>query len=720
MKNISIVVDKGRFASIEIAARAEHVIDWWDELNPDAAVSTLCFAAVELRNHLCAATGLNPGDEGNFPLTTELPQADAIVIGLAGTIPLAAQYDGKLDGLSNESYSINTIKSGEISYLTLTGKGREGALYAVYSFLEALGFRWFGTGKQGAHIPSIENFCIPQLDITESPSFKTRGCYSELIDDSDADFVEWLGRNRINFAYLDKIHDPYALKKRGVRLCVGGHEMLERFLNPHHRYPYRHEIFGGDGPVDPYPISGEYLGDADGNGELSYYEAHPEWFGLVNGKRSDNIGLAGHEGAGDNYCTSNEDATAELCKNVVNCLVSGDLRMTDYLNFWMLDNGKWCSCDKCKASGNYSHRLALVVYALSKAIKAAVADGRLKRKIKVLYPAYHETLPIPDKALPDDFDYEHCVVTYFPIERCYVHTIDDPACTETNQELMESYRQWTTDADRTYRGEIVLGEYYNVSSFAACPIMNIENMKRDIPFYYSTGVRHMYYMHWTALNWGQQSLTNYQFSKMLWNHQLDADALVAEFYQLFYGTAAGKMEEFYTTLERAGRNMKYFKHYQYNKGVRHSLAHKLNNDIPELFPLKHMRYDSVNDDPNAGLSVVQTVELFDKCRMQLDAAILLTSDKLVAARLIEDDMRFSYGHDMVRYLYYMSRTNILRHKGEPELARAAFGHARVYAERLEAMTKPLEKLGRFEHLRNGLGATWCRDAYLNYLKIYGL
>lgn len=730
MYNIGIIVNKGRFNSVAEAANAEGLVNWWDDRDQDAVVCTECFAAMELRKHLCKLTGVEEMDENNFRFNDDdsLPGGSAILVGNKHSNKIISSLWGGFlphknnnsEEVSQEGFYIRTLIHEGRNLILLEGNSRVGTLYAVYSFMESLGVRWFGLGEKGLHCNVNDSFEIPQLNYSDYPWFKTRGSYSEIVDDTNEELIDWLTRNRVNFAFFDKIMNPYNLKKRGINICTGGHNIQDQFLNPHNEYPYKHMIYGGDGKSeDPYAVSKEYLGDTDENGILTYFEAHPEWFGMMDGKRSSNVGNGGREGFGDNYCTSNEDATQELCKNIVNSLISGRLSKTDYINVWLLDNGKWCTCEKCESMGNYSYKLAMIIYTLSKTIDAARVEGRLKRNIKILYPAYHETLPIPDHPLPEDFDYENCIITYFPIERCYVHDIDDPACTETNQELIETYTSWTIDPERTYKGEIFVGEYYNVSSFASCPVPNMKKMKHDIPFYYSTGTRHMYYMHMTALNWGTLTLTNYQFQKMLWNPGIDVDQLLDEYYNMYYGKIAVQMKEFYETLEAATRNMKYYKHYQYHKGVRHSLANKLTNDVKDLFPLKHMQYNTVLNDGNAGISVVETVEMFKECRKLIDAALVLADSEPLIGRVLEDEMRFTYGEDMVLYFYYMTRTNLFRWNGQQSLAKRSFERARFFAEKLEKNTEAVAGLLRFDNMKNGLNATWCREAYLNYLKIYG-
>ncbi|WP_135555136.1 DUF4838 domain-containing protein [Paenibacillus cymbidii] len=720
-----IVVNKGRFATVPEAAFAEREVDWSDESNPDAAACTACFAAVELRRHLCRLTGADALDERHFPfldMDSPVPEeaTDRILVGgPAHNTRTRRLFElHRLDRreewtqLPGEGYWVLTLEEEGRRSLLLAGTCRVGTLYAVYAFLETLGFRWFGLGDIGAVNPPVAPFVVPPRDFADFPRFRTRGIYSEHIDDSSEELTDWLGRNRINFAFLDRVHEPHKLKKRGVRICAGGHNILSRYLNPHRPYPY---------PLaeDPYSVSPEYRSGMEGDGIPTYFEAHPEWFGLVDGKRSDNVGEGEEEGCGDNYCTTNEDATTELCKNVVQDLIDGEWKHVDYVNFWMLDNGRWCSCELCEAAGNYSYKMILVANRLRQTIRQALQQGALKRDIKILFPVYHETLPPPDRPLPDDYDYANCYPTYFPIERCYVHFLEDEACTETNADLMRTYRPWTTAPDRHYTGELFIGEYYNVGSFAASPVPFMTIMKHEIPFYYKTGIRHFHYMHMTDRRWGTTALTNYQLYRLLWNPESDSEPLLADYFSLSYKELATEMRHFYETLETAMRNAKFLKHYQYLGDQRLSLAGLLVRDAEQLFPLRHMQYDTVLDDPNAGISLVQTVELLARCRRQIDSALMAARDEAVVRRLLEDEMRFSYLEDMVHFLYNMARTNLFRWSGREQQAKRAFARARAYAEKLERNQEATKPSGRFDLYNNGLKASWAEPAYRRYFEQYG-
>ncbi|WP_340023693.1 DUF4838 domain-containing protein [Paenibacillus sp. FSL K6-1096] len=717
-KQVLVAADHGSFASVAAAAQAEQQIDWWDRDSADADICTACYAAVEIAEHFRLALGDPP------PLLVNRDEAarirDCRLVIWVGPPPATASAgaawqnwlmarEAEWETLPEEGYVITSYVEEAAVHWIIAAKDRLGLLYGAYALLEELGFRWFGLGAAGMHLPPPKQLEPRMIELLDYPRFHTRGVYSEHINDSSTELLDWLGRNRVNFASLDHIRNPHALQKRGIRICMGGHNILYRFLNPHAEYPGSYDdndssLTMGIAPAQARP--------------LTYAEAHPEWFGFIDGKRSFNVGEGDREGFGDNFCTTNPDAVRELCRRLTDDLTDGEWKHADYLNFWMLDNGNWCQCSHCRDAGNCSTRMILLVHALRKHLDTAVESGRLKRRINIIFPIYHETLPAPDRPLPEDFDYSSCYPTYFPIERCFLHPLSDPRCTESNQELMETFLPWTTDGDRYYRGEVFMGEYYNVGSFAACPVPLMTIMKQDIPFYYESGIRHFHYMHLTGGQWGTLTLTNYQLYRMLWNPSADTERMLEEYYELYYGSEAERARGFYETLEEAMRNSKYLKHYQYSRGSRHSLTGYLREDAAELFPLQHMQYDARADSSNAGISLTECVQLLSVCRRLLDSALDHARDEVVVARLLEDELRFAYLEDMVHYIYGLVRIHSFAKSGADSRARRAFQRVRRFAESLEHNTIAVSPSTRFRLYDNGLKASWCEQAYLRYKARY--
>ena len=132
----------------------------------------------------------------------------------------------------------------------------------------------------------------------------------------------------------------------------------------------------------------------------------------------------------------------------------------------------------------------------------------------------------------------------------------------------------------------MVGEYYNVSSFAAMPFVFTDRMKNDFSFYHSIGVRHLTYMHMLARKHGCQSLNNYIYTHLSWNKDACCDSLTDEYMLAKFGKNANKMKELYREIEEAGRNCKYIRHYQgASDGKTYALSRLLN------YPLGGVSYD---------------------------------------------------------------------------------------------------------------------------------
>ena len=716
---VSIIVNKGKFASVENAAESEEHVDWWDADLSDDRACTESYAAIELSHYLVSCTSLSENDI-RFRSPDRMPaQGDVFLIGSRQSNSLIASRNLPEDGSlkTDQSFRIHAVHENNRTITTIEGKDRVGTLYGVYAYLEQLGIRFYGLGEKGTVYPDKPSELPRNLNVTENPSFLSRG-FIGLSNRGDKNIFYWMARNRMNYCdYTGK--ETHFRKKLGMVMVIGGHGVQGSFINPRREYPYNHPKFQGDEnkSKDPYASGNEHTGDANGDGKLTYFEAHPEWYGLRNDKRSDQ--MAGY--GGDNYCTSNEDATKELVKNLVQSLIDGRWRNVDIVNLWMLDAGKWCECDDCKRQGNYSDRLFEVSYAIQKGMQTARREGHLQRNILLASLAYHETIIPPSHPLPDDFDYENFSVTFFPIERCYAHSLADPACTEFNQFLLENYLGWTMGSGRHYKGSILIGEYYNVSSFKMLPVLFPSIMAADILWYYRTGTRHFNYMHTPTHLWGTWTLNQHLLARLLWNHETDVDALLDEYFSRYYPTSSEHTRKFYHHLEKATANFKAFKHYA-GKNI-YKMRDGLTRENREIFPLDHLQYDAHHPEINDGIDIVEMVDEMRLARKEIDAALIQCEDETEQARLIEDDRRFEYGEAMVYFYYHLVRTALLHRSNKKVMAAHEFLYVEKYAEKLRSITDLVSALPNQSsgdaNAKNGFEATQAANIYDFFKERYG-
>jgi len=427
------------------------------------------------------------------------------------------------------------------------------------------------------------------------------------------------------------------------------------------------------------------------------------------------------EWAGDNICTSNAGAKKELAKNFINCLIDGEWKNADLVNLWMLDEGNWCECEACKQIGNFTDRLFDLQNVVLNMIREARKQGRLKRDVEIVSLAYHETLAPPTHPLPEGFDYKNFALTFFPIERCYVHTLADPTCTEINGPILRDYNSWTQGEGRFYKGSLFIGEYYNVSYFQTLPLLFTRMMKTDIPWYYKTGARHFHYMHTPTRLWGTWTLNQHLLSRLLWNVNINADSVVDTYFKKYYPTTTELTREFYHHLELATANFKPFKQYAGTAkySIRRQLKELPKNENAEIFSLDHLHYEPFHPALNDGLDVVEMLDEFQQARKYLDQAMFICNDSLEQQRLLEDERRFAYGEDMMEFHYHIIRTALFHQHHKTELARHEFQSVVSYADKLKGITDLIQVSSVGSAIKNGYEATYLTMVYDYFNQIYG-
>ena len=706
---ITLMTDCGRFGSIGRAAQAERLVDWRDQNLNDDRACTDSFAATELRHFLARAL---QESELSIKLSSAsaLPERGTVILLISDPkdARLAAVDTSAAPtlGASDEAFRIFTQSERFRRIYVIQGRGRVGTLYGVYSYLGQLGYQFYGLGEQGIVPPPPGIGLPPVMRIAEQPAFATRGFWAWEPRGNPAFFL-WMARNRMNL-WTAEDHGIRFLRKLGIRLTEGGHNIQKIFLDPSAEYPYslRSRAKSDRRPPDPYTPSRAFHGDQDGDGKISYFEAHPEWYGLVGGVRSSHIEFD----SGDNYCTSNADATHELAHNLVESLFNGAWREADDVMFWMLDNGHWCTCDRCRAQGTPTDRLFAVLDSVSAALMQARATGRLRHPVTLMPLAFLETMPPPTRPRPAPADENGIVVNWFPIDRCYVHSLADSTCTEINQSQAHEYLAWASDSSRGWRGPICVGEYYNVGSLKSLPVVLTHVIGDDVPWYYHHGARPFHYMHVPTAAWGPLTLNHAILARLLWNPELRPDSLADEYYRLYYPSTSGTMSSFYTHLETATANLKLLKHrVRVGDHIVQLVWQLRRGDNP--FPLMHMRYDTFRPPANDGPDMVDIMAALQAARGEITTALAHSAYGVEHLRLEEDEERFSYCEATLMFYNHLIRLYILGHEGQRMLAEAEWPLLRVAVDRLRAMKNVALDSSTHANAKDGMDATGLEDVY---------
>jgi dienelactone hydrolase len=702
-----IVVDYGKYPTARAAAFDEAKVNWTDGDLADDTVCTASFAAVELQDYLRKMSG----DADAFAIVSPRSLAeiaDKTIIYLAtfdklpADIQRALAYSASaIADLGPEGYLLKTITLEGRGILCVTAPSRMGILYGVYDLLHRLGVRWYAPGKIHEVVPARTVDPLPiSIDLADRPRFLTRGFHA-WENRADRDFLLWMARNRLNYWCVEQENKPF-LHKLGIQLVGGAHVLTSLYLGPGLDYPYNHPHWSGDEdrPSDPYPVSPDYRGDSDGNGRLTYFEAHPEWFGLQKGQRSPRI----QGDFGDNFCTSNRKAMAEFMKNAVEDLARGRYKDATFMNAWTLDVGRWCECENCQALGTSTDRNILFVHEYAQAIKKAQADKLINRPVRLLFLAYADVLEPPTRPLPVDFDYSMCIATFFPIVRCYVHNFDAGDCS-VNAKYLQSLEGWFVDPNRFYKGQVCIGEYYNVSGYKCLPVCFMHSMAHDIPYYFGVGARHFHYMHVTTANWGTKVLTNWQMARQLWDPAANSEELWADYFGGRYGEAQRPMRLFYENLEAMLSNI---------SELKYGLARRLANGDEDLFPTQHLKHEKTAFVTDDGPDLVEILDSAKRCRSAIDAVARLNLPDEVAQRIAADERTFRYAERTVFLYEALCRAHFAFAAGRADEARAAVESARELAGLLQADTVSTKFSSSHANASDALDASYAAPALLRF------
>lgn len=517
---ILIVVSSGRFNNVEIAARSETKVRWF-EPNSAADAVTECFAAMELRAGLKALfkmAGKNPpAIRFAHPSAVNGKSDIRIIIGTPETNPAAAGagLQNEIRRLRHDGCVIASVR-GQTKTVCLSGRTRQGVLNGVYRYLEELGLNWTSPEQPSAARRAGLELWRPNMRIVESPDFALRGAYyTENTRRVGDDLLLWLARNRFNFVSAGRSGAAFA-KKIGLNLTAGGHVF--------------HEI------MDP---------DREIRKGVKLFDAHPDWF------HSDYYGKRQRvKGA---LCMSSPEGRKYLIKSAVEIIRKAAAGI-DFYRFWPYDCwGMGCKCSQCRKSGNDADRYLRLVHELRTALDEAFTKGVIDHRIKLLFICYEGSgiVAPPSLSLPEGFDRDLNWLEVWPINRCYAHAQSDPSCRELNLHYWRGLQGWL----RLFPDRTIMSEYYNVSQFADMATVFSKVMAADAAVYKKAGIAGIQFMHLAENHWGPRALTNWQLGRLAWQAGRPLEKTLKPFFESRFGPFASKAAPLYSKLDRAMSNL---------------------------------------------------------------------------------------------------------------------------------------------------------------------
>jgi len=250
---------------------------------------------------------------------------------------------------------------------TPTADGLRGSTYAVYVFLERLGFAWLTPSVELA--PTLD----PDAPLPQSCRVKLRFVPPLLSRDiavADCFNADWARRNRLNgpcsgprVSANEAAYDTFTVPHADEQL-YGGHLGYSRWPGFEHTLPV--------------------LVSA-----ATQFETHPQWFGLIDG----------HRDAGAQLCFSNVDVLAYVTQRVV---MAAELApRATVISVTQGDGNPFCTCSKCSAIYKAEGAISGAVIRFVNAVATAIAAQFPTRDLQLDTFAYQKTRqPCKTRPLP--------------------------------------------------------------------------------------------------------------------------------------------------------------------------------------------------------------------------------------------------------------------------------------------------------------------------------
>lgn len=430
-------------------------------------------AALELQKYLFEISG------AKFPIVHDIDFCGRCIF--IGCNPKVQRMPEEITSDDDESFSYKSIGDN----IVIVGGRNRGTMYGVFSFLEnELGVRWYTSDY--TKIPKRKKYNFSSISKVDRPAIMYRYPMYHICSFDAA----WSAHNKCNFNWNAE-RNSYG----GRVACKGVHTI------------------------------GQYLSKDE------YWNSHPEYFALKNGKRIKN----------GQRCLSNKNVLSIVIRKTLATI--SENQDYDYFDISQLDNNEYCECENCKAIENQygGCHSGIILWFVNQ-----VADEVFKRypQRKICTLAYLYSRPAPDNIKARN----NVVIRLCSNGCCRSHSI---ASCEENKSFRYDFQQWSKCAN-----EIMVWDYVVNFHQYHIPFPNISTFSANIRFFQKNHAI-------VVLEQGQYQGEGGEFnemkawvlSKLLWNPEQDADSLVKEFMNDYYGKASPYVYSYYELCKKIGNVM---------------------------------------------------------------------------------------------------------------------------------------------------------------------
>lgn len=253
-----------------------------------------------------------------------------------------------------------------------------------------------------------------------------------------------------------------------------------------------------------------------------YFEAHPEYYALHDGKRTPN-----------QLCLTNPDVLAIVIDEVKAIAAANPDKQI--ISLTQHDNQDYCECESCKAlddaEGSHSGTMITFVNAVADAIKDEYPS------VAIDTFAYQYTRKAPKTVVPRD----NVIVRLCSIECCFAHPLNDSTCKQ-NADFCSDLENWAKICKRLYVWDYTT----NYANYIG-PFPNFGVMRENMQFFCEHSVVGVYEEgNYTASESDAEfaELRAYLLSRLLWDPYCDYYKEAQGFMKAYYGEGWQYVEEY--------------------------------------------------------------------------------------------------------------------------------------------------------------------------------
>ncbi len=264
-----------------------------------------------------------------------------------------------------------------------------------------------------------------------------------------------------------------------------------------------------------------------------YFEEHPEYYALYQGKRV---------GKNAQPCLSNPEVFEVMAANIEKAMAE-----KPECNFWSIsqnDNDAYCTCDKCREINEQEESPMGSVLDFVNKMARRFPD----KTISTL--AYWYTRKLPKTIRPEEN--VHIMLCNIEANRGLPIETDDQSI-ESREELLA----WEKICPH-----ISLWDYCIQFRNLVSPFPNLRVIPRNIRFFVNHNVKMLFSQSNREFEGEFSALRGYLLAKCMWDPNVDADAVIQEFCEGYYGPAAkpilSYIEEVHDAMEASGGSLSIF------------------------------------------------------------------------------------------------------------------------------------------------------------------